>query len=187
MPAPNIHWSDGQLSEILLPANQIQERIKEIGEQITRDYAEGRPLFIGILKGACMFHADLIRNVNLPVAVDFIAVASYGSATKSSGQVQLIKDVETSVEGKDIIIVEDIVDTGLTLQYLIDNFESRNPQSLKVAALLNKPSRRKIPIRVDYVGFDIPDKFVVGYGLDYAQKYRNLPYVAVLKLAEGGA
>ncbi|HEY2934688.1 MAG TPA: hypoxanthine phosphoribosyltransferase [Acidobacteriota bacterium] len=184
MAAPDMQWSEGQLAEILLPADQIQQKIREIGEQITRDYQDKRPLFIGILKGACMFHADLIRQVNLPVSVDFIAVASYGNATQSSGQVQLIKDVESSVEDKDIIIVEDIVDTGLTLQYLMDNFQSRNPQSLKVAALLNKPSRRKTPIKLDYIGFDISDKFVVGYGLDYAQKYRNLPYVAVLKSTE---
>lgn len=176
-----MRWCDGALSEVLLTADQIQNRIREIGAQITRDYAGKKPLFVGILKGASVFHADLIRHVQLPVSVDFIAVASYGNETETSGQVQLIKDVETSIEGRDVIIVEDIVDTGLTLTYLIHNFESRNPRSLKVAALLNKPSRRKVSVTLDYIGFDIPDKFVVGYGLDFAQSYRNLPYVAVLK------
>ncbi|HEY3128188.1 MAG TPA: hypoxanthine phosphoribosyltransferase [Acidobacteriota bacterium] len=183
MTVPAMKWSSDSISEILLTADQIQGRIREMGAQITGDYAGKKPLFIGILKGASVFHADLIRNVHLPVSVDFIAVASYGNATESSGQVQLIKDVETSVEGRHVILVEDIVDTGLTLTYLIHNFESRNPRSLKVATLLNKPSRRKVPVTPDYIGFDIPDKFVVGYGLDYAQKYRNLPYVAVLKSA----
>ncbi len=181
MTAPATTWSSDTISEVLLTADQIQSRIREMGAQITRDYSGKKPLFIGILKGASVFHADLIRNVQLPVSVDFIAVASYGNATESSGQVQLIKDVETSIDGRDVIIVEDIVDTGLTLTYLIHNFQSRNPSSLKVATLLNKPSRRKVPVTLHYIGFDIPDKFVVGYGLDYAQKYRNLPYVAVLK------
>ncbi|HEV8131315.1 MAG TPA: hypoxanthine phosphoribosyltransferase [Acidobacteriota bacterium] len=181
MTSPAMKWSEGSLAEILLTTEQIQNRIREMGAEITRDYAGKKPLFIAILKGASMFHADLIRHVHLPVAVDFIAVASYGNETESSGQVQLIKDVETSIEGKDVIVVEDIVDTGLTLTYLLHNFQSRNPQSLKVATLLNKPSRRKVPVTPDYVGFEIPDKFVVGYGLDYAQNYRNLPYVAVLK------
>ncbi|MBI3940440.1 MAG: hypoxanthine phosphoribosyltransferase, partial [Acidobacteria bacterium] len=177
-------WSEGSLSEILLTADQIQSRVRQMGQQISQDYAARSPLFIGVLKGACMFLSDLIRDVNLPISVDFIAVASYGTATESSGQVQLLKDVESSIEEKDIILVEDIVDTGLTLTYLIHNLQSRNPASLKVAALLNKPSRRQIDVALDYVGFEIPDKFVVGYGLDYAQNYRNLPHVAVLKSSE---
>ncbi|MBI4457301.1 MAG: hypoxanthine phosphoribosyltransferase [Acidobacteria bacterium] len=176
-----MRWSENTLVEILLTADQIQRRVREIGEQISFDYATKKPLFIGILKGACMFLSDLIRYVSLPISVDFIAVASYGVETESSGHVQLLKDVESSIEDKDVVIIEDIVDTGLTLTYLIHNFESRNPVSLKVAALLNKPSRRQVDVKLDYVGFEIPDKFVVGYGLDYAQTYRNLPYVAVLK------
>ena len=181
MAAPATKWNENAVSEILLTEEQIQRRVRELGVEIFRDYAEKRPLFIGILKGACMFLADLIRHVPLPISVDFIAVASYGSATESSGQVQLLKDLESSIEEQDVVLVEDIVDTGLTLNYLIHNLESRNPRSLKIAALLNKPSRRLVDVNLDYVGFEIPDKFVVGYGLDYAQTYRNLRYVGVLK------
>lgn len=181
MTTPAMKWSENSLVEILLTPVQIHERVRQLGEEISRDYASKRPLFIGILKGACMFLSDLIRDVSLPIAVDFIAVASYGSQTEASGQVQLLKDVESSIEDKDVILVEDIVDTGLTLSYLIHNLRSRNPASLRVATLLNKPSRRQVEVTVDYVGFEIPDKFVVGYGLDYAQKYRNLPYVAVVR------
>ena len=181
MVTPQMKWSEEHVSEILLSSEQIQRRVREMGLQISRDYAGRKPLFIGVLKGACMFLSDLIRQVNLPIGLDFIALASYGSATESSGQVQLLKDVESSIEEKDIILVEDIVDTGLTLTYLVHNLQSRNPASLKVAALLSKLSRRQVAVTLDYVGFEIPDKFVVGYGLDFAQNYRNLPYVAVVK------
>ncbi|MBI2821980.1 MAG: hypoxanthine phosphoribosyltransferase [Acidobacteria bacterium] len=181
-----MRWSDSALSEILLTEDQIQCRVRELGQQISADYASKRPLFIGILKGACMFLADLMREVHLPVAVDFIAVASYGAETESSGQVQLLKDVDSSMEDKDVVLVEDIVDTGLTLTYLIHNFQSRNPASLRVATLLNKPSRRRVQVVLDYVGFEVPDKFLVGYGLDCGQKYRNLPFVAVVKEEIGG-
>jgi hypoxanthine phosphoribosyltransferase len=178
---PQMRSGQEHLSEVLFDQNQIERRVREMGDEISRDYAGRKPLFVGILKGACMFLADLIRSVHLPVALDFIALASYGSATESSGQVQLLKDLESSIEDQDVVLVEDIVDTGLTLTYLMHNLESRNPRSLKIAALLSKPSRRVVDVKVDYVGFEIPDKFVVGYGLDFAQNYRNLPYVAVIR------
>lgn len=178
---PQMRWGQEHLSEVLFDQKQIERRVREMGDEISRDYAGKKPLFVGILKGACMFLADLIRSVHLPVALDFIALASYGSATESSGQVQLLKDLESSIEDQDVVLVEDIVDTGLTLTYLMHNLKSRNPRSLKIAALLSKPSRRVVDVKVDYVGFEIPDKFVVGYGLDFAQNYRNLPYVAVIR------
>lgn len=176
---------DEELGEILISAETIQKRVKELGEEITRDYRGKNPHLICILKGACVFHADLIRAIGLGISVDFIAVASYGSATRSSGEVRILKDLDESIEGKDVLLIEDIVDTGLTLDYLLKNLSTRRPNSLRVVALLSKPSRRVIPARVDYVGFEIPDKFVVGYGLDFDQRYRNLPYIAVLKREPG--
>ncbi|MGQ9896043.1 MAG: hypoxanthine phosphoribosyltransferase [Acidobacteriota bacterium] len=164
----------------LFDAGQIQARIQELGAAITRDYAGQSPLLVVVLKGAIPFAADLMRTINLPVSLDFIAVSSYGSATKSSGEVRLLKDLDTSLRGRSVIIVEDIVDTGLTLSYLLDMFHRREAASVRVAALLNKPERRQREVEVSYIGFTIPDEFVVGFGLDYAERYRNLPYVAVL-------
>ena len=169
-----------ELKEILLEEKQIQQKVADLGVRITQDYRGKTPLLIGVLRGAAIFHADLIRHIDLKLRVDFISVASYGNATKTSGEVQLIKDLDTSIRGVDVILVEDIVDTGLTLDYLVRNLESRQPASLSSCALLSKPSRRCIDIPIDYVGFEVPDQFFVGYGLDYQQKYRNLPFIAEL-------
>lgn len=169
------------MEEILISEEQIKAKVKEIGELITKDY-QGKSLFIvAVLKGSSLFMADLVRNINLPLVFDFMAVSSYGASTSSSGVVRIIKDLDASIEGKDILIVEDIIDSGLTLSYLVENLKSRNPGSLKIATLLNKPERRKTQVEVNYCGFDIPDKFVVGYGLDYDEKYRNLPFIGILK------
>jgi hypoxanthine phosphoribosyltransferase len=166
---------------VLFDAKTIARRVRALGRQIGRDYRGKTPLFIGVLRGATVFLADLIRSINLSCHVDFIAMSSYGSATETSGQVQLVKDVESSIEGRDVILVEDIVDTGLTLNYLVGNLRSRNPHSVKVCALLSKPSRRRIEVPLDYVGFEVADHFVVGYGLDFDQKFRQLPYIAILQ------
>ena len=164
----------------LFTAEQIQTRIRELAGQIDKDYAPGEPLhFIAVLKGAFIFLSDLARAMPRPVTLDFIAVSSYGAATKSSGQVRLLKDLDTPLEGRDVIIVEDIVDTGLTLSYLQEILRARDPRSLKTACLLSKPSRRQVEVPVEYIGFEIEDKFVVGYGLDNAGQFRHLPYIAV--------
>ncbi len=172
------------LGEVLFDLETIRKRVRELGAQITADYRGKNPHLIGILKGASIFHADLVRAIDLGLSIDFIAVGSYGASTESSGEVRILKDLDESVEGKDVLLVEDILDTGLTLNYLLQMLGSRGPSSVKVVALLNKPSRRKIEVRADYVGFDIPDRFVVGYGLDFNQRYRNLPFIAILKLEE---
>lgn len=169
------------LKEIILTSEQISERIKELGAKISSDYQDSPPVLVGILKGALPFMADLIRAISVPMVYDLMAVSSYGASTKSTGTVRIIKDLDLEIEDRDVIIVEDIVDTGLTLQYLLENLRSRRPRSLKVCTLLDKPSRRQTPIQPDYNGFEIPDVFVVGFGLDYAEKYRNLPYIGVLK------
>jgi hypoxanthine phosphoribosyltransferase len=170
-----MHPADDSPGPVLLDSKKIQLRVRELGKSISRDY-RGKVLHvIGILKGACIFHADLVRSIDLDLSFDFIAVGSYGSSTKSSGEVRILKDLDESLEKRDVLLVEDIVDTGLTLNYLLQNLRARNPLSLKVAALLNKPSRRKIDVPVDFMGFEIPDAFVVGYGLDYNQQFRNLP------------
>jgi hypoxanthine phosphoribosyltransferase len=154
--------------------------VAELGAEVSADY-EGRDLLlIGVLKGAVFFMADLMRHLTVACEVDFMAISSYGDATDSSGIVRILKDLDISIEGRDVLVVEDIIDSGLTLSYLIRNLESREPASLEVCALLTKPSRREIDVRVRYVGFEIPNKFVVGYGLDFAERYRNLPYVGVL-------
>jgi hypoxanthine phosphoribosyltransferase len=173
------------VSEVLLDSRVIQKRVRELGAQITCDYQGKSPHLIGILKGASIFHADLVRSIDLGLSFDFIAVGSYGGSTKSSGEVRILKDLDESLEGRDVLLVEDILDTGLTLNYLVQNLHSRGPKSLKVVTLLNKPSRREIQVNADYVGFSIPDHFVVGYGLDFNQRYRNLPDVCILRL--GGA
>jgi len=171
---------ESEVGEVLVSADELLHRVGELGEQISRDYA-GRPLLlVGVLKGAVFFLSDLMRYIDIPVEVDFMAVASYGSATDSSGVVRILKDLDVAIEGRDVLIVEDIVDSGLTLQYLMRNLGSRNPRTLEVCALLTKPERRKVDLPTRYVGFEIPDRFVVGYGLDYAERHRNLPFVAVL-------
>jgi hypoxanthine phosphoribosyltransferase len=172
------------IGPVLLDSGTIQKRVHEIGIQITEDYRGKRPHLICILKGAGIFHADLVRAIELELSFDFIAVASYGKLTKSSGEVRILKDLDESIENKDVLLVEDIVDTGLTLHYLQQNLLSRDPRSLKIVALLNKPSRREIDVSLDYLGFDIPDEFVVGYGLDYAQRYRNLPDIRILRTTD---
>ncbi|HEV3048004.1 MAG TPA: hypoxanthine phosphoribosyltransferase [Solirubrobacteraceae bacterium] len=170
-----------ELGEVLVSAEDLQRRVAELGEQISRDYAGRSLLLIGVLKGAVFFLSDLMRFIDIPVEVDFMAVASYGSATDSSGVVRILKDLDAAIEDRDVLIVEDIVDSGLTLQYLLRNLGSRGPRSLEVCALLTKPERRKVDLPTRYVGFEIPDRFVVGYGLDYAERHRNLPFVAVLE------
>ena len=168
------------VGEVLVSADELQRRVAELGEEISRDYAGRSLLLVGVLKGAMFFLSDLMRFIEIPVEVDFMAVASYGSATDSSGVVRILKDLDVVIEGRDVLIVEDIVDSGLTLQYLMRNLGSRNPRSLAVCALLTKPERRKVDLPTRYVGFEIPDRFVVGYGLDYEERHRNLPFVAVL-------
>jgi hypoxanthine phosphoribosyltransferase len=168
------------IGEILVPTEDLQRRVRELGAEISRDY-EGRDLvMIGVLKGAVLFLGDLMRELTVPCEIDFMAVSSYGSATDSSGVVRILKDLDSSIEGRDVLLVEDIVDSGLTLHYLLKNLKARNPASLEVCALLTKPERRRIELPIRYVGFEIPNRFAIGYGLDHAQRYRNLSYVAVL-------
>jgi len=167
--------------EPLFSSEQIQTRISELGAEIARDYAGRNPLLLGVLKGAVIFLSDLMRAVDLRLGVEFMAISSYGEATRSSGEVKIVKDLDVPIEGRDILIVEDIVDTGLTLSYLMANLRSRGAESVKLAALLNKQERRIREVQIDYLGFTIPDAFVVGYGLDFAERYRNLPYIAVIK------
>jgi hypoxanthine phosphoribosyltransferase len=169
------------IGEVLVAADDLQRRVVELGAEISSDYAGRSLLLVGVLKGAVFFLSDLMRFIDIPVEVDFMAVASYGSATDSSGVVRILKDLDVAIEGRDVLIVEDIVDSGLTLQYLMRNLGSRNPRTLEVCALLTKPERRKVDLPTRYVGFEIPDRFVVGYGLDYAERHRNLPFVAVLE------
>lgn len=169
------------IKEILISEEKLKEKIRELGKQIEKDYKDKDLLVVCVLKGAVLFLSDLIREINLPLNIDFMAVSSYGNSTKSSGVVRIIKDLEKDIQGKDLLIVEDIVDSGLTLSYLIENLKSREPRSVKLCTLLDKPERRKVDVSIDYTGFVIPDEFVVGYGLDFAEVYRNLPYVCILK------
>ncbi len=169
------------VGEVIVGEEDLRRRVAELGAEISRDYAGCTPLLVGVLKGAVFFISDLMRQIEVPVHVDFMAVASYGSATDSSGVVRILKDLDAAIEDRDVLIVEDIVDSGLTLQYLMRNLGSRGPRSLEVCALLNKPDRRKVQLPMRYVGFQIPDRFVVGYGLDHAERFRNLPYVAALE------
>jgi hypoxanthine phosphoribosyltransferase len=171
---------DGAIGEVLVPAADLERRVRELAEQISRDYAGKDLVLVGVLKGAVFFLSDLMRRLQIPVEVDFMAVASYGSATKSSGVVRILKDLDAAIEGRDVLIVEDIVDSGLTLQYLLRNLAGRNPRSLEVCALLVKPERQKVDLPTRYVGFEIPNRFAIGYGLDHGERYRNLPYVAAL-------
>ncbi len=170
-----------KIEEILIPENQIQKKIEELGNQISRDYQGKQLICIGVLRGAVIFLADLARYIKVPMIIDFMDISSYGASTESSGVVRIVKDLDENIEKKDVLIVEDIVDTGLTLDYLIRMLKSRNPASLRVCTLLNKKDRRQINVPIDYCGFDIPDKFVVGYGLDFNGLYRNIPYILVLK------
>lgn len=169
-----------EVERILISEQELQDRVKEMGRQITEDYKGKNLLIVSILKGAVIFASDLVMEIKLPLTMDFMAVSSYGASTKSSGVVRILKDLDQQVADKDILIIEDIVDTGLTLHYLIENLQSRKPRSIKVCCCLDKPSRRKADVQVDYIGFEVPDEFVVGYGLDYAQKFRNLPYIGIL-------
>jgi hypoxanthine phosphoribosyltransferase len=165
----------------LVSQEDLERRVRELGAEISRDY-EGRELFlVGVLKGAVFFLSDLMRVIEVPCEVDFMAVASYGSSTDSSGVVRILKDLDATIEGKDVLIVEDIIDSGLTLSYLLRTLRAREPRSLEVCALLTKPERREVDLPIRYTGFEIPNRFVIGYGLDHAERYRNLPYVAVLQ------
>ncbi|MBQ7623708.1 MAG: hypoxanthine phosphoribosyltransferase [Clostridia bacterium] len=169
------------ISSVLVPREEIEKEVKRIGAAISRDYAGKTPILISVLKGAFIFMADLVRNITVPCTLDFMSVSSYGKGTKTSGQVQIIKDLDTNIEGRDVIIVEDILDSGVTLSYLIRLLQARRPASLAVCALFDKPARHKVEIRLAYKGIEVPNEFIVGYGLDYAEKYRNLPDVCVLK------
>jgi hypoxanthine phosphoribosyltransferase len=171
---------DPQIGEILVQPDDLKQKVRDLGAQISVDYAERDLLLVCVLKGAVFFLADLMRAIDIPCEVDFMAVSSYGSETDSSGVVRILKDLDRPIAGRDVLIVEDIVDSGLTLQYLMRNLGAREPASLEVVALLTKPDRRKVELPTRYVGFEIPDKFAIGYGLDVAERYRNLPYVAAL-------
>lgn len=169
------------IQEILISQEQIQEKVAELGRILSKQYEGRNPLVICVLKGAFIFMADLVKEITVPMELDFMAVSSYGASTKSSGVVKIIKDLDTSVEDRDILIVEDIIDSGLTLSYLIDVLKRRNAKSIQVVTLFDKPARRTVELEADLTGFILPDAFVVGYGLDYAEHYRNLPYIGVLK------
>lgn len=169
------------LEHVVLTEEEIRARIAELGDEISADYGDEPVLLIAVLRGAALFVADLAREMSCPVELDFMAVSSYGSSTKSSGVVRIIKDLDEGIEDRHVLVVEDILDTGLTLKYLLKNLASRSPRSLEVCTLLSKEGKQRVPISCKYVGFKIPDEFVVGYGLDYAERYRNLPYVGVLK------
>src|SRR5699024_5663112 len=172
---------DDVIKEVLVSSEEIHKRVKKLSQEITEDYKGKYLMLVGILKGAVIFMSELVQNINLPITMDFMAVSSYGNSSQSSGVVRIIKDLDCYIEGKDILIVEDIIDTGLTLDYLTDNLKKRGPKSVKICTLLDKPERREVKVPVDYVGFQVPDEFIVGYGIDYAEKYRNLPYISALK------
>ena len=173
--------AEGDIGEILVQQDDLQHRVRELAEEISRDY-EGRQLFlVGVLKGAVFFLSDLMRHLDMSCEVDFMAVSSYGSSTDSSGVVRILKDLDAPIDGRDVLIVEDIVDSGLTLSYLLRTLRAREPASLEVCALLTKPERRKVELPIRYVGFEIPNRFAIGYGLDHAERFRNLPYVAALR------
>ena len=174
-------WANADLDRVLFTQEQIAQRVQEVGKSITADYQGKDLLVVGVLKGATVFFSDLVRQIHLPLNVDFIAVSSYGSGTNSSGEVRLIKDLDVSLDNRNVLIVEDILDTGLTLRYLREIFLSRNPASVRICAFLDKAQRRVADIQADYVGYEVPDYFVVGYGLDYNEQYRNLSHIAVLK------
>ncbi|HJX48210.1 MAG TPA: hypoxanthine phosphoribosyltransferase [Gaiellaceae bacterium] len=168
------------VTEVLIDQDALQQRIQELGEEISTDYTGRDLLLIGVLKGAVFFMADLMRNLTIPCEIDFMAISSYGDSTDSSGVVRILKDLDINIEGRDVLIVEDIIDSGLTLSYLMRNLEARGPASLEICSLLTKPERREADVPVRYIGFEIPNRFVIGYGLDFAERYRNLPYVGIL-------
>ena len=169
------------VAEILIDEDRLKSRVVELGEEISADYEGREPLLLGVLKGAVFFMADLMRHLTVPCEIDFMAISSYGASTDSSGVVRILKDLDINIENRHVLVVEDIIDSGLTLSYLVRNLEAREPASLEVCALLTKPERREIEVPVRYVGFEIPNRFVIGYGLDFAERYRNLPYVGVLQ------
>lgn len=175
------HKVNKDIKKVLIGEEALREKIAELGKALTLEYKDKFPLVICVLKGAVLFMSDLVQKIEAPLEMDFMAVSSYGDSTKTSGQVRIVKDLEKSVDGRDVLIVEDIVDSGLTLAYLIKLLQERNAKSIKVCSLLEKPERHIADVKIDYVGFVVPDEFVVGYGLDYAEKYRNLPYIGVLK------
>mgnify|MGYP000907744795 FL=1 len=166
---------------VLISEDEIREKVRELGGKITADYKNSNLMLVTVLKGAVVFLADLMRQIDVPAEIDFMVVSSYGSGVKSSGVVKIVKDLDVPLAGKDILIVEDILDSGLTLSYIKELLESRGPRSIRIATLLDKPSRRKVDLQADYIGFSVPDEFVIGYGLDYDEKYRNLPYIGILK------
>ena len=172
------------VTEVLIEPDTLQQRVTELGDEISHDYTGRDLLLVGVLKGAVFFMADLMRHLTIPCEIDFMAISSYGAATDSSGVVRILKDLDINVADRNVLVVEDIIDSGLTLSYLIRNLEAREPASLEICALLTKPERREIDVPVRYVGFEIPNRFVIGYGLDFAERYRNLPYVGVLDPAQ---
>ena len=169
------------VEEVLLSGEEVQARVGELGAQLAADYEGRDPVLVSVLKGSIIFLADLVRAMPIPLAIDLMEVSSYGASTESSGQVRILKDLSTSIEGREVIVVEDIIDTGLTLNYLLRYLHDKGPASIRICCLLDKPARRLAPIEIDYRGFTIPDRFVIGYGLDYDERYRNLPYIGVLK------
>lgn len=169
------------IAQVLIPREQLQKTVAELGARISRDYAGKNPIMVSVLKGAFVFMADLVREITVPCTVDFMAVSSYGKGSKSSGQVQIIKDLDTNIEGRHVIVVEDILDSGNTLSYLLELLRARKPASVRLCTLLDKPARRKVQVNIDYRGLEVPDEFIVGYGLDYAEQYRNFPEIGVLK------
>jgi len=177
---PSVVSSPG-LPAVLITKEAIEKRVRELADQLSVEYAGREPLALGILKGSWIFLADLVRFMTVPVSIDFMAVASYGASTKSSGSVKIVLDLKCPIENRDVLVVEDILDSGLTLQYIINSLKLRKPKSLKIVALMDKPARRRVDVRADYVGFEVPDKFVVGYGVDFAERYRNLPYIGYIE------
>ena len=169
------------VAEILFTEEQLAAIVKKIGERISEDYRDRNLVMISVLKGSLIFMADLMRAITIPCSIDFLSVSSYGNGTTTTGEVRILKDLDTSLEGKDVLVVEDILDSGVTLSFLLKNLSARHPESIRLCTLLDKPERRRVNIQPDYVGTQVPDKFIVGYGLDYAEKYRNLPYIGVLK------
>ena len=178
---------DADVEEVLLSGEQVQARVAELGAQLAADYAERDPILVSVLKGSIVFLADLVRAMPIPLSIDLMEVSSYGASTESSGQVRILKDLSTPIAGRDVIVVEDIIDTGLTLNYLLRYLADKGPASVRIVCLLDKPARRLAPIEIDYRGFTIADRFVIGYGLDYGERYRNLPYIGVLRPSVYGA
>ena len=184
IPTATIH---DDVEEVLLTGEQIQARVAELGAQLAADYAGRDPVLVSVLKGSIVFLADLVRRTEIPLSIDLMEVSSYGASTESSGQVRILKDLSMAIDGRDVIVVEDIIDTGLTLNYLMRYLHDKGPASIRICCLLDKPARRLADITIDYRGFTIPDRFVIGYGLDYDERYRNLPYIGVLRPSVYGA